>query len=212
MFNNGWSTDDGNVNVELGWYSQQRSCGVSRKTPAEYQKQGCVNYGPLTRTVWDFVNSLTIFWKRQNQSCACAQRHCWLFLTHRSMSRSEQLSKTDERHASTCTGSATTCNDVQHLATAGYGLQRHNICMQRYPTPCKRMQCHTSPCIRVATACVGMHRPGLFMGLLTLKFGSHVLSEKKSIFQMCVQPQFFFPSHSCGDDLAEEFTPSDRIN
>ena len=129
------------MNVELGWCSQQFSCGVSRKTPAEYQKQGCVNYGPLTRTVWDLVNSLTIFWKRQNQSCA--QCFCWLFLTHRSISRSEQLSKTDKRHTSTCTGRhwcATTCNNVQFLAKACYGL------LQRHTTACRGMQRHVNAC------------------------------------------------------------------
>ena len=179
------------MNVELGWYSQRLSCGVSRKTPAEYPKQGCANYGSLTRTVWDLVKSLTIFWKRQNQSCACAQRHCWLFLTHRSISRSEQLSKTDKRHASTCTGRhwrATTCNILQRLATDCYVL------LQRHTTACRGMQRHVNACSvthRHASGCNGMRRHAsarALHGLAHFEVRFTCLVRKTALFKCVFNP------------------------
>ena len=98
----------------------------------------------------DKVNSLTIRWERQNESCAHFPNASVGCSHPLDISRSEYLSKTDKRHAAAWNGMlrfaahATACNGTRNAEQ------------------------------RDVTACVGMHRSGLFVGFEILKFGSQV--------------------------------------
>ena len=106
-------------------------------------------------------------------------------------------------------------NGMKGLATAGNGMQRleHHATacydMLRLAAACHGIQRYTQ---RHATGCfawVGMHRSGLLVGFVILKFRLQVWYEKPHCSSGYSNPVFFL-GHRYRVDFAVEFTPSSQ--
>ena len=149
----GWSSDDCNVVVKLGWSLENFHAVCHGRHQQSTKKK---RFGKLRTTcsiLCDFDNSLTTSRERQNNSSSVGYFSSTGALAARSSSR-RQTNGT-QRHAPAGNG-------MHQLATAGNGKQGHDrACISRHPSASNGLQRLATTCSikrQLATACYGLQR------------------------------------------------------